>query len=129
MCRIPSLFVIFGAMALVVSGCGSSKTTTTVIKQQPPQPQTVTQTVPSGGGGGGGGGGGSAKKKVPDVVSETLDVAESDLQQKHIAFKEVGGGAFGIVVRSNWDVCQTKPAAGSTVSGSVRLIVRRNGDC
>jgi hypothetical protein len=60
------------------------------------------------------------------VVGEKLDVAESDLDSAGLHYKEVGGGAFGIVVKSNWTVCQTKPAAGQTANGPVALIVNRS---
>jgi len=66
--------------------------------------------------------------KVPNEVGERLDVAEDDLSSKGLTFQEIGGGVVGIVVKSNWTVCQTKPAAGSTVSSgaSVKLVVDRS---
>jgi beta-lactam-binding protein with PASTA domain len=65
---------------------------------------------------------------VPDEVGKRLDVAESDLGDAGLTYQEIGGGALGIIVRSNWTVCQTEPAAGSTVGSgrSVKLIVARS---
>jgi hypothetical protein len=70
-----------------------------------------------------------ATKTVPSVVGQRLDVAEDTLHSKGIGYKEIGGGTFGIVVKSNWDVCQTEPSSGQTASGRVKLIVERNGGC
>jgi beta-lactam-binding protein with PASTA domain len=65
-------------------------------------------------------------RRVPDVRGDRLDVAEQQLGDRGLDFEEVGGGAFGIVVRSNWRVCDQDPRAGRTAR-SVRLIVDR--DC
>lgn len=126
------------AVAAVVAGCGGSGgggDTTTIIREQaaPSQPapsepaptpkkKKKHRASPSDQGGGGG-------KTVPDEVGERLDVAEDDLDERGIRFKEVGGGSFGIVVRSNWEVCETRPAAGQPVGGAVKLIVDRPGAC
>jgi hypothetical protein len=50
-------------------------------------------------------------------------VAENELDGMGITYTEVGGGVFGIVVKSNWIVCQTAPSGGQSVSGPVSLIV------
>jgi hypothetical protein len=73
----------------------------------------------------------SAPVSVPSVVGERLDVAESDLQSAGLNFKELGGGAFGIVVKANWKVCQSRPSPGSSIPqhGSVTLIVDRPENC
>jgi hypothetical protein len=69
-----------------------------------------------------------SKVSVPNEVGERLDVAEDDLRSKGLTFREVGGGSFGIVVRSNWTVCRSKPSAGTNVNEGavVRLIVDRS---
>jgi len=67
---------------------------------------------------------GNTTAAVPNVVGERLDVAEGDVQDAGLDYEEVGGGMFGIVVKSNWTVCSTDPASGST-AGKVRLIVDR----
>ena len=40
----------------------------------------------------------------------------------------LGGGTFGIVDESNWTVCETRPAAGTTGGGTVKLVVDRTCD-
>jgi hypothetical protein len=71
---------------------------------------------------------GGAAKVIPNVTGQRLDVAEANLDAKGIAYQEVGGGLFGVVVTSHWQVCQQDPSAGST-GESVKLIVDREGDC
>jgi hypothetical protein len=71
----------------------------------PPVTTTTQPTVPS------------------DLVGERLDVAENELSGQGISYTAVGGGVFGIVVKSDWIVCQTMPSGGQPVSGSVSLIV------
>lgn len=69
---------------------------------------------------------GSGSGTVPsDLVGERLDVAEHELDKLSLGYDEVGGGIAGIVVKSNWTVCQTKPGAGQPVSGNIELIVDR----
>ena len=46
---------------------------------------------------------------VPNVVGKRLDVAEDTLHASGLHYSEVGGGAFGIIVRSNWFVCEQRP--------------------
>jgi hypothetical protein len=68
--------------------------------------------------------GSNEPKVVPDVRHERLDVAEERLDGLGLGYEEVGGGAFGIVVRSEWEVCRQEPAPGRKAS-TVRLIVDR----
>jgi hypothetical protein len=65
--------------------------------------------------------------KMPDYVGQTLDIAEDELDSMGVTYHEVGGGTFGIVVPSNWTVCQTKPKAGKSIdiATDVALIVKR----
>jgi beta-lactam-binding protein with PASTA domain len=115
------------AVAAVTAGCGATsksatKTVTdhtvTVVETQATTSST-TQTS----------GAGSDSKVVPSVVGERLDLAESNLQTVGLRYKEIGGGVFGIVVRSNWQVCQQIPKAGDETSGAVKLVVDRPGEC
>jgi hypothetical protein len=68
--------------------------------------------------------GSSEPKVVPDVRHERLDVAEERLDSIGLGYEEIGGGTFGIVVRSEWQVCRQEPAPGRKAS-KVRLIVDR----
>jgi beta-lactam-binding protein with PASTA domain len=68
---------------------------------------------------------GAPSEPVPDVVGERLDVAKSEVEDAGYDAEEIGGGTFGIVVESNWTVCDTDPPAGQTGDGTVKLIVDR----
>jgi hypothetical protein len=72
------------------------------------------------------GGGSPQAHRVPDVRRERLDVAEQLIRDRGLEYSELGGGTFGILVRSNWEVCDQSPAPG-TRTRHVRLIVAR--DC
>jgi hypothetical protein len=64
-----------------------------------------TRTVPSG------------------LVNHRLSVVERKLDAKGIGFKTKGGGLFGIVVKGDWGVCVTQPAAGKPIHGPITLVV------
>ena len=53
-------------------------------------------------------------KPLPDLVGMNLRAAEDDLDSRGLDHDAVGGGSFGIVVRSNWQVCRQEPVAGKT---------------
>src|SRR4051795_12399492 len=72
---------------------------------------------------------GSEKNAVmPDVTGKKLDVAKSAI--KDVGFEDEvkvdGGGVFGVVKESNWEVCDQSPAAGQVVSDAPRLIIARS---
>jgi beta-lactam-binding protein with PASTA domain len=71
---------------------------------------------------------GAAEGPVPDVVGERLDVAKSVMSDAGYDTESLGGGVVGIVDESNWTVCETRPAGGSTDGGTVKLIVDRTCD-
>jgi hypothetical protein len=114
-----------GLAALGVAACGEStpaapNTVVTIIRtEQAPAPTTPATPAPK-----------PAPTRasavtLPDVVGQRLDVAELHLDDLHIRYREVGGGTFGIVVASNWTVCEQEPAAGASNPGRVNLIVDR----
>lgn len=55
---------------------------------------------------------------MPDVTGRQLDVALDDIKQTGFddEVEVVGGGTFGIVDKSNWQVCEQSPAAGQAVT-------------
>jgi hypothetical protein len=130
------------AVALGVAGCGGSGGTTTVIEKQAAPTTTVveqaaptktvveqaapTKTAVEHSSASDATTSSTSGQSVPSLVGEALDVAEDKLQSDGLNFKEVGGGVFGIVVKSNWTVCATRPAAGQPTSGPVSLIVERS---
>lgn len=67
---------------------------------------------------------------MPDVVGGKLDLALSDIERAGIGddVEVVGGGLFGVVDESNWEVCEQAPAAGSPVTDAPRLTVDRSCD-
>lgn len=66
---------------------------------------------------------------VPSIVGERLDVGELDLRGAHLRYSEVGGGTFGIVVKSNWVICETRPSAGTSVPKKTRVTVIVGRSC
>lgn len=67
---------------------------------------------------------------MPNVTGKKLDVATGAIKDAGVDDEaEVdGGGVFGIVEESNWEVCEQSPGAGQTVSGTPRLKVERSCD-
>lgn len=77
-----------------------------------------------------GGCGGGESVGMPDVRSQQLDAAKRAIKDAGID-QEVevdGGGAFGVVNESNWEVCDQSPPAGEGVSRAPRLVVARSCD-
>ena len=66
----------------------------------------------------------AAARTVPAVTGQSLDVAEDTLDAAGLGYEAVGGGAFGIVVRSHWTVCSQSPRGGATAT-TVTLRVAR----
>ncbi len=73
------------------------------------------------------GGGPVAPKRVPNVRGQRLDLAEARLEARGLRWEEVGGGVFGVVVRSHWYVDEQVPAPGKKAT-TVRLFVERDDD-
>lgn len=75
--------------------------------------------------------GGSAEPApvaMPSVTGERLDVAYSDLKAVGVEqadIEVVGGGTFGVLDESNWQVCEQRPAAGGDIA-NVRLVIDRS---
>jgi beta-lactam-binding protein with PASTA domain len=69
----------------------------------------------------------SNPKAIPDVSGATLDVAEAELAAADLHFSVVGGGTFGVIVRSHWQVCRQSPKPGA-VAKNVTLTVARSCD-
>jgi serine/threonine protein kinase len=68
---------------------------------------------------------------VPSLAGQPLDVAEQRLGDLGLHSNEVGGGLFGVIFASDWEVCHTSPPAGSTVrrGATVQLLIDRLGSC
>jgi beta-lactam-binding protein with PASTA domain len=68
-----------------------------------------------------------ARVVVPDVVGLRLDVARERVQQEGYDVERAGGGLFGVVVESNWQVDDQTPPAGTELArgATVELHVGR----
>ena len=68
---------------------------------------------------------------VPDLAGTPLDQAEARLDDLGLHSSEQGGGLFGVVVPSDWNVCGTTPGAGTTVprGTTIELAIDRPGAC
>jgi serine/threonine protein kinase len=68
---------------------------------------------------------------VPSLVGQPLDFAEQRLDELGLRSTEEGGGIFGVLIPSDWEVCATLPSADSTVrpGSTVRLLIDRPGAC
>lgn len=64
---------------------------------------------------------------VPDVVGERLDTARRRIERARFDIDVDGGGTFGVVVDSNWEVVEQSPAAGTRreQGSSVSLRIER----
>ena len=71
------------------------------------------------------GGCGGDAKRVPNVDGKRLDVAQEILDEAGLDYEVIGGGALGVLVRSNWEVCEQRPPAGNRAK-SVDLVVARS---
>ncbi len=69
--------------------------------------------------------------RVPSLAGAPLDQAETRLKDLGLRYSEQGGGLFGVVVPSDWNVCTTSPPAGTTVRRGARigLLIDRPGVC
>ena len=66
--------------------------------------------------------------RVPDVTMEPLSAAEDELDAIGLRYDAVGGGLFGIVVRSHWTVCKQVPAAGRRAVHVTLYVARDCGE-
>ena len=68
---------------------------------------------------------------VPSLVGQPLDAAEQRLRDLGLRSTEDGGGIFGVLIPTDWEVCATSPTADTTVrrGSTVRLLIDRPGTC
>ena len=69
--------------------------------------------------------------EVPSLAGQPLDIAEQRLDALGLRSSEEGGGLFGVLVPSDWNVCQTSPGPGTRVrrGSTVSLLIDRPGVC
>jgi beta-lactam-binding protein with PASTA domain len=61
-----------------------------------------------------GGFGRGSRHVVPDLRGQRLDIAQAHLDAIGLDSDTRGGGTFGVVIRSHWQVCDQDPSPGST---------------
>ena len=66
----------------------------------------------------------SVKTMPRYLIHQRLPDAESELKRDHIRYRVIGGGVFGIIIKSDWEVCATKPKGGQPVIGTAELFVK-----
>jgi Protein kinase domain/PASTA domain len=68
---------------------------------------------------------------VPFLIGEPLDEAESELDDLGLRSSRVGGGLFGVIAPSAWEVCDTAPAPDEVAprGSTVELHIDRPGSC
>jgi hypothetical protein len=107
---------IFGAIAgLVIVGLKDDEPSAVTALRPPP----VEAAPPAE----------ASTPKVPPLTGMALDTAEDRLDAESIDHDTVGGGLFGIIDRSAWEVCATDPGAGEEAVDGVTLYVQRPGEC
>jgi serine/threonine protein kinase len=69
--------------------------------------------------------------EVPSLAGQPLDAAEQRLDDLGLRSSEEGGGLFGVIFPSDWNVCETSPGPGSVVrpGSTVRLSIDRPDVC
>jgi hypothetical protein len=140
------IFILLCA-ALLIAGCGggddnstSSQATTspavsvgttgqTTVGGQPTKPAKpakppATAPVPSGNPG-------PPTAKVPNLVGQPLSTAQAVLARLGLAFRAESTKGDRTQIKSNWEVCETAPAAGhrAPVSSPVTLLTAAPGGC
>lgn len=67
---------------------------------------------------------------MPDVTGKKLDVAKAAINDAGFEdeVKVEGGGLFGVIKESNWEVCDQSPSAGAALTDAPRLTVDRSCD-
>ena len=66
---------------------------------------------------------------IPSLVGERLDVARDELRGAGLRAKILGGGTFGVVVESNWTVCETRPGGGGQAKKGDRITLVVDREC
>lgn len=117
----------FLAGVLVVAALGGAKgvdrTTTRRVTVTTPR-----ASVPQGGGADDGGGTIVASSRVPALVGSRLDEAKERLDDAQFDVEVRGGGVFGVLDDSNWEVVGQDPGPGSLLDPGSTVevdIVRR----
>jgi len=66
----------------------------------------------------------SEPRTVPNVTGLQLDAAQARLDARGLDSAVTGGGTFGVILRSRWQVCDQEPRPGRKAT-EVTLVVER----
>jgi hypothetical protein len=102
---------------LALAGCGSTTTVVTQTVVEQPASTASTATSP--------GSQPAGDHTIPALKGKRLDVAEEFAKEAHVPYKLIGGGIFGVIVASDWTVCEQEPPAGA-LAPSVKLVIARS---
>jgi beta-lactam-binding protein with PASTA domain len=103
---------LVGVLLVVALGVGRAdepKARTVTVASKAP-PLTGNETV-------------ITKTAVPDVVGQRLDTAHKWLEQQKFIVKEEGGGLFGTIIDSDWEVKSQEPAAGTLLEQGATVTI------
>jgi hypothetical protein len=99
------------ACVLGLAGCGSSSTVTqTIVEKSPPAGRSSGE---------------ANLRTIPALQGKRLDVAEELAKEARVPYKIIGGGLFGVIVTSDWTVCEQSPPAGA-LAARVKLVIARS---
>jgi hypothetical protein len=100
------------ACTAALAGCGSTTTVTQTVVERPASTAAAH-------------GDSEGLHTIPALTGKRLDVAEEFAKEAHVPYKLVGGGILGVIVTSNWKVCEQEPPAGA-LAARVKLVIARS---
>ncbi len=105
-------FLVGVVLIVALGGAVQTKTVVHAVTHRTTSTRTVTITPPD-----------PNVVAVPDLVGDSLDDAQQQLDDLDLDEQDDGGGLFGVLDPSNWQVIDTHPKAGAKVKrGSVVLL-------
>jgi hypothetical protein len=122
-------YLVAGAAALVLAGCGGSDSGPTTVERTvtEPAPASEPPEEPDAGGGSSQG----KKIKVPNVVGKDHQLAQDTMQAAglyHLVEEDATGQDRVLLYDRNWTVVSQSPPAGSRVSEDKAIVLRAKKD-
>lgn len=107
-------WLLAAVLALTATACSSGKSSSGDSPIGKPSPARSSQ---------------SDSKTMPDVTGKNLQVAEDAIEAAGGdpgKITVIGGGKFGVAVKSNWQVCSQSPSAGEALPAAPQLTIERS---
>lgn len=134
------LLILLCVGLLAIAGCGGDDNSSDSTSTAAPAPTVATtgqSTVPAkpakppASSPAPSGNPGPPTVKVPDLVGQSLAAAQQVLAKAGLAFRAESTKGDRSQIRSNWEVCETAPAAGrrAPVASPVTLLTAAPGGC